>query len=147
MSKKNAISFVRNEPAFIQKFKEKVGYKEDVDVNAKRAKMPDFDEDDDSPEKDDEKPMVVVLKKGDLTADEANNEQKALDSKADDEAIADGKITFKKPEKRSSESTSDLNTSSAKKKKDSIKSLKSNSKKVNDKKLLSFGDEEEEDDT
>ncbi|XP_076112218.1 uncharacterized protein KIAA1143 homolog isoform X3 [Mytilus galloprovincialis] len=130
-----------------------------------RAKMPDFDEDDDSPEKDDEKPMVVVLKKGDLTADEANTEQKVLDSKADDEAIADGKITFKKPEKRSSESTSDgkitfkkpekrssestsdLNTSSAKKKKDSIKALQSNSKKVKDKKLLSFGDEEDEDDT
>lgn len=62
-----------------------------------------------------------------------------------DEAIADGKITFKKPEKRSSES--DLNTSSAKKKKDSIKALQSNSKKVKDKKLLSFGDEEDEDDT
>ncbi|VDI62367.1 Hypothetical predicted protein [Mytilus galloprovincialis] len=147
MSKKNAISYVKNEPAFIQKFKENVGYKEDVDVNAKRAKMPDFDEDDDSPEKDDEKPMVVVLKKGDLTADEANTEQKVLDSKADDEAIADGKITFKKPEKRSSESTSDLNTRSAKKKKDSIKALQSNSKKVKDKKLLSFGDEEDEDDT
>jgi len=36
MSKKNAISYVKNEPpAFIQKFKEKIGYKEEPDVNAK----------------------------------------------------------------------------------------------------------------
>ena len=35
MSKKNAVSFVRIEPAFIQKFKEKIGYKEEPDINAK----------------------------------------------------------------------------------------------------------------
>lgn len=62
-----------------------------------------------------------------------------------DETPADGKITFKKPEKRSSEVASDLNVGSAKKKKNSAKSLKSNSKKVNDKKLLSFDDEDEDD--
>lgn len=44
--------------------------------------MPDFDADDDQPEKDDEKPVIVVLKKGDLTADEADVLQKNLDSKA-----------------------------------------------------------------
>jgi hypothetical protein len=62
-----------------------------------------------------------------------------------DEPPADGKITFKKPEKRSNETASDLNVGSAKKKKNSTKSLKSNSKKVNDKKLLSFDDEDEDD--
>jgi hypothetical protein len=36
IDKKNAISYVKNEPpAFIQKFKEKIGYKEEPDVNAK----------------------------------------------------------------------------------------------------------------
>ena len=35
MSKKNNISFVRNEPAFIQKFKEKIGYKEEPGIEAK----------------------------------------------------------------------------------------------------------------
>jgi hypothetical protein len=43
--------------------------------------MPDFDADDDQPEKDDEKPVIVVLKKGDLTADEADVLQKNLDSR------------------------------------------------------------------
>ena len=62
-----------------------------------------------------------------------------------DEPPEDGKITFKKPEKRSSETLTDLNVSSSKKKKDTPKSVKSNSKKVNDKKLLSFGDEDEDD--
>ena len=42
--------------------------------------MPDFSADDygDQPDKDDEKPVVVVLKKGDLTAEEANDIQTQL---------------------------------------------------------------------
>lgn len=107
--------------------------------------MPDFDadDDDDQPDKDDEKPVVVVLKKGDLTAEEAEDIQKS--TKASDEPPSDGKITFKKPEKRSSDTKSELNASSSKKKKDSPKSVKSNCKKVKDKKLLSFGNEDDED--
>ena len=41
--------------------------------------MPDFEEDDDRPELDDEKPVVVVLKSGDLTAEEAEVIQKQSD--------------------------------------------------------------------
>lgn len=43
-----------------------------VFVSTKQFQTPAFDDsDDDTPEADDEKPQVVVLKKGDLTAAEA----------------------------------------------------------------------------
>ncbi|XP_069108100.1 uncharacterized protein KIAA1143 homolog [Argopecten irradians] len=148
---KNAISFVQNdEPAFIRQFKQKIGYKEGPNVETKRQAMPDFDDDDDDrPEEDDEKPVVVVTRPGDLTAEQAEVAEIEQSKEEEEKAIRDGKITFKRPEKRLSAETnlSDLNPTTSKKKKDSDQKKKSSSKKVKNSKLLSFGEDDEEDET
>ncbi|XP_033728847.1 uncharacterized protein KIAA1143 homolog [Pecten maximus] len=147
---KNAISFVQNdEPAFIRQFKQKIGYKEGPNIETKRQAMPDFDDDDDRPEEDDEKPVVVVTRPGDLTAEQAEVAEIKRTKEEEEKAINEGKITFKRPEKRSSAETnlSDLNPTTSKKKKDSDKKKISGSKKVKNSKLLSFEEDEEEDET
>ncbi|XP_021341392.1 uncharacterized protein KIAA1143 homolog [Mizuhopecten yessoensis] len=148
---KNAISYVQNEePAFIRQFKQNVGYKEGPNVDTKRQAMPDFDDDDDCPEADDEKPVVVVTRPGDLTAEQAEVVENIQSKEEAEKAIREGKITFKQPEKRSSTDTdsSDLNpTASKKKKKDSDAKKISGSKKVKNSKLLSFAEDDEDDET
>ena len=68
----------------------------------------------------------------------------------DDEPPADGKVVFKKPTKKSNK-TSDLNVSTKKKdklskSKETVKDKSKKSKAISNKKLLSFGDEDEEED-
>ncbi|XP_029445556.1 uncharacterized protein KIAA1143 homolog [Rhinatrema bivittatum] len=156
MSKKNQVAYVRPpEPSFLTQFKKKVGFQEGPTVDTKREELPSTADDSDGSDKEDEQPQVVVLKKGDLTADEvAEIKQKIKeDTKSDPEpAPADGKIVFKKPAKRSSEEKySGLTASSNKKKKQEekrasrdIASSQSTPKQVRNSSLLSF-DEEEED--
>lgn len=67
----------------------------------------------DDEEKDDEKPVVVVLDEGDLTADEVNSHK---------EVSSDEKIVFKRPTKRNR--NSGLNASTKKPKHDEDCSLK-----------------------
>nr|XP_028605547.1 uncharacterized protein KIAA1143 homolog isoform X2 [Podarcis muralis] len=70
MSKKNQVSYVRPaEPAFLSRFKARVGYREGPTVDTKREQLP-ADDDDDGSDKEDEQPQVIVLKKGDLSAEE-----------------------------------------------------------------------------
>ncbi|XP_006810724.2 uncharacterized protein KIAA1143 homolog [Neolamprologus brichardi] len=57
------------EPSFLKKFKSDVGYKEGPNVDTKRQVMPTLDDDSGS-DREDELPQVVVLKSGDLTAEE-----------------------------------------------------------------------------
>ncbi|XP_076470096.1 uncharacterized protein KIAA1143 homolog [Babylonia areolata] len=153
MSKRNAIKYVQNdEPAFIRQFKQKIGYKEGPNVDTKRQKLEyDDDEDEDRSDTEEEKPVVVVLKPGDLTAEEAS-EADQLQKKVEEEAaIRDGKITFKKPVKKTEGTPSEepAPDSAPKPAKDKGKS-KDKDKKKKDKEqkkahsLLSFGDEEEE---
>ncbi|XP_060081970.1 uncharacterized protein KIAA1143 homolog [Ylistrum balloti] len=148
---KNAISFVQNdEPAFIRQFKQKIGYKEGPSIDTKRQTVPDFDDDDDDrPEADDEKPIVVVTRPGDLTAEQAEIAEIKYNQEEEEKAIRDGKITFKRPEKRSTKESdlSDLNPTTSKKKKDSDKKKSSGAKKVKNSKLLSFGEDDEDDET
>lgn len=141
--KKNSVQCIKTEePAFIRRFKQQVGYKEGPTVDDKRAAL---ERDDTGSDLEDEKPSIVVLKKGDLTAEEVEDLKKQGKSfefedepeEKEEEPPADGRILFKKPKKRSSSSEED----SEKKK----KHKKSESKKVKNKSLLSF-DEEEEDD-
>nr|XP_045055774.2 uncharacterized protein KIAA1143 homolog isoform X1 [Desmodus rotundus] len=71
MSKRNQVSYVRPaEPAFLARFKERVGYREGPTVETKRIQPQLADEDGDHSDKEDEQPQVVVLKKGDLSAEE-----------------------------------------------------------------------------
>ncbi|KAG9276374.1 hypothetical protein AMEX_G8686 [Astyanax mexicanus] len=150
MSKKGNVSWVKpSEPSFLRKFKNDVGYKEGPTVETKKQQMPTFDDDSGDSDKEDEMPQVVVLKKGDLSADEVLQIKKDKDSKKDDQPPPDGKIIFKKPEKRSSDKFEGITASSSKKKKkseDGEKEKESKSGvKVKNSSLLSFGDDEEED--
>merc|ERR1712018_103917 len=96
-----------SDPSFLKAFKEKVGYKEKVTTiddkfpsttEAGRA-VAEFE---DREDRDDEKPVVVVLGDGDLTAAEAETEMKAQD---DAPPPPGTKIMFKKPTKRTSKDT------------------------------------------
>ncbi|KAL5022383.1 hypothetical protein ScPMuIL_001538 [Solemya velum] len=145
MSGRKKISYVQNdEPSFIKQFKQRVGYQEGPNVETKNAELPSFDdEDEDNPLRDDEKPVVVVLREGDLTAEEA--EKYDQDTSSDKPHAEGDKIMFRKPTKRTGEN--DLSSTSNKKKKDlEAKCKKSDdSKTTKNKQLLSFDDEEEDD--
>ncbi|KAM4706080.1 uncharacterized protein KIAA1143 homolog [Rhinophrynus dorsalis] len=153
MSKRNQVSYVKPaEPAFLAKFKKDVGFKEGPTVDTKREQLPVFADDSDGSDKEDEQPQVVVLRKGDLSAEEVMSiKQQIKESTKGEEPVAgDKKILFKKPEKRSSgDKFSGLNASSSKKTKQEEKSVssssKSSQKQVRNSSLLSFDDGDEED--
>ncbi|KAH9490964.1 hypothetical protein Btru_032357 [Bulinus truncatus] len=142
---RHGVNYVKNEdPSFIKQLKERVGHTEGPTVDTKRNlnESDDDGDDDDIPEKEDEKPVIVVLREGDLSAEEVAKEQNLID---EGPARLSEKITFKKPSKRSQE-TSDSTTesSSGKKSKDSKPKKESTAKKTKNNSLLSF--EEEDDD-
>ncbi|CAB1321233.1 unnamed protein product, partial [Coregonus sp. 'balchen'] len=60
-------------------------------------------EDDSGSDREDELPQVVILKKGDLSAEEVLQIKGVKDGTEKDKPPADGKILFKKPTKRSSD--------------------------------------------
>ncbi|XP_042329324.1 uncharacterized protein KIAA1143 homolog isoform X2 [Sceloporus undulatus] len=80
MSKRNQVSYVKPaEPAFLSRFKQRVGYREGPTVETKREQLPvDDDDNDDGSDKEDEQPQVIVLKKGDLTAEEVMKIKKEM---------------------------------------------------------------------
>lgn len=110
------------------------------------------DEDGDHSDKEDEQPQVVVLKKGDLSAEDVMKIKAEIKAaKADEEpASADGRIMYRKPAKRSSDEKYSGLTASSKKKKtnedeinkqDSVK--KNAQKQIKNSSLLSFDSEDE----
>ncbi|XP_041726544.1 uncharacterized protein KIAA1143 homolog [Coregonus clupeaformis] len=136
------------EPSFLKKFKNDVGFKEGPTIDTKRLEMPAL-EDDSGSDREDELPQVVILEKGDLSAEEVLQIKGVKDgTEKEDKPPADGKILFKKPTKRSSDKFQGITASSSKKKKsegeDEEKKEKSE-KKVKNKSLLSFGEDEDED--
>ncbi|CAO2633052.1 Uncharacterized protein KIAA1143 homolog [Lemmus lemmus] len=140
MSKRNLVSYVRPaEPAFLSRFKGPT-------VETKKIQPQIPDDDGDRSDKEDEQPQVVVLKKGDLTAEEV------MKIKAEIKAAkaADGRIMYRKPVKRSSDEKCSGLTASSKKKKtneddvDRQSSVRKNSQKqVRNSSLLSFDNEDE----
>uniref|UniRef100_A0A3P9P4G5 Zgc:77056 n=1 Tax=Poecilia reticulata TaxID=8081 RepID=A0A3P9P4G5_POERE len=147
--KASGVSWVKPaEPSFLKKFKTDVGYKEGPNVDTKRQAMPTPDDDSGS-DREDELPQVVVLKSGDLSADEVKNE-KGQDAPLVTQREAAAFKPFAKPAKRlSSDKFQGITASSSKKKKEDRaeqeedKDRKSG-KKVKNNSLLSFGDDEEE---
>ncbi|MEE6465804.1 hypothetical protein FKM82_006704, partial [Ascaphus truei] len=116
-----------------------------------RQELPALADDSDASDKEDEQPQVVVLRKGDLSAEEVGSIKQQIKeiSKDEEAAPADGKILFKKPEKRSSsDKFPGINASSSKKKKQEEKTDSSSSKpthkQVRNSSLLSFDDDEED---
>ncbi|XP_051058865.1 uncharacterized protein KIAA1143 homolog isoform X1 [Phodopus roborovskii] len=153
MSKRNQVSYVRPaEPAFLSRFKERVGYREGPTVETKKIQPQLPDDDGDHSDKEDEQPQVVVLKKGDLTAEEVMKIKAEIKAaKADEEPPpADGRIMYRKPVKRSSDEKSSGLTASSKKKKaneDDINKQnsdrKNSQKQIRNSSLLSFDNEDE----
>ncbi|KAK1172287.1 hypothetical protein AOXY_G4822 [Acipenser oxyrinchus oxyrinchus] len=154
MSRKCNVSWVKpGEPAFLTKFKSDVGYKEGPTVDTKRQDLPVVDDSGDS-DREDELPQVVVLKKGDLSAEELMKIKTDTEcsSKEEVDAPAGGKIMFRKPVKRSANTFQGITATSSKKKKgiekdsgNSKTTTENPQKKVKNSSLLSFGDDEEED--
>ncbi len=112
--------------------------------------MDDSEDDEYADEKDDEKPTVVVLRTGDLTAEEATKEEIELKQKEEKELIEKGKIVFKPQKKRTTPSDPPNNNDLASSKKVKKEDLASNDKGVESKNvakktsLLSFNDDEED---
>lgn len=105
------------EPAFLKAIKERVGYREPDTIDAKKKHIYAAENEDE--EKDEllggvrpeDRPQVVVLKEGDLSeadVDQIHKEQKEAEERAKIEA---GDITFRKPIKRTHE-TSDASANS-----------------------------------
>ncbi|GFU37998.1 DUF4604 domain-containing protein [Nephila pilipes] len=132
---KRSIAYTKpEEPAFIKRMKDAIGYQEPDTVETKRQ-IAAFD--DDAEEREDEKPVVVVLKQGDLSEEEVK--------KITDKADLNKKITFARPVKKDNADKVSLDFSS--KKKDElqkkINSNKVDSLKVKNTSLLSFDEEED----
>merc|ERR1712098_847049 len=89
MAKRGKINYIGEEPSFIRQFKQRVGYKEGPSVDTKRQKL-DYEEDDRS-DTEEEKPVVVVLKAGDLTAEEVSQENRLKKIEEEETAIREGK--------------------------------------------------------
>ncbi|XP_069769580.1 uncharacterized protein KIAA1143 homolog [Narcine bancroftii] len=153
MSRKNNISYVRPaEPAFIRRFKQDVGYTQGPTVETKKAQLAPIDSDSGPSDAEDEQPQVVVLRQGDLTAEEAAKIKLIAENSEKSEKLQpkDGKIMFRKPSKRSSEDkvTGVFTTSNKKKKEDhrervEFKSSENKAKQIKNSSLLSFGDDDE----
>ncbi|KAJ2949848.1 hypothetical protein O0L34_g11164 [Tuta absoluta] len=135
MNKKRNVSFIKPEdPEFLKVLKRQAGYD---DKNHKFDELQnaesDFVDDEDS-----EQPQVVVLKPGDLTAKEAEEEKKRLEKeKAEAKADLTQRVIFKAKSKATEPETNKRKVTDEKNK---------SSKEKRSKQLLSFGDDEEDDD-
>ncbi|XP_077264525.1 uncharacterized protein KIAA1143 homolog [Temnothorax americanus] len=136
--KKHNISYIKpDEPKFLRELKEKIGYKEGPTVDTKREVLPEIS-DDEKEELTDEKPVVVILNSGDLTAEEADAFKKQKE-KEENNAPADlsKKIIFRKT--KAAETDSDTIATD--------KPVKKKPKKEKQKVVLSFdANDNDEDD-
>uniref|UniRef100_A0A069DNR6 DUF4604 domain-containing protein n=1 Tax=Panstrongylus megistus TaxID=65343 RepID=A0A069DNR6_9HEMI len=94
MSKKNVSYIKPQEPAFLARLKKQVGYEEGPTVDTKREQLPVCSSDESDGE---DQPQVVVIKPGDLTAEEAEKAKKELEETPAD---LNRRVIFKKPEKK-----------------------------------------------
>ncbi|KAG4077261.1 hypothetical protein HA402_009890 [Bradysia odoriphaga] len=79
MSKRNQVQFSRPEdPKFLKLIKEQIGYKNEPSVDTKRQKL--NQEFDDSSDSDDEQPQIVIVKSGDLSAEQVEAEKRRIES-------------------------------------------------------------------
>ncbi|ENN75544.1 uncharacterized protein KIAA1143 homolog [Dendroctonus ponderosae] len=141
MPKKHNIAYVKpDEPTFLRKLKEQIGYKEGPTVDTKREDLGPV-EDEDLRDSDEEQPQIVVLRPGDLTADEANQEKLRLE-KEEEQKRADltAPVVFKKPTKKSSEGQESRSKRPLDKAETEGKTQKA--KKLRNKSLLSFDEED-----
>ncbi|XP_039962984.1 uncharacterized protein KIAA1143 homolog [Bactrocera tryoni] len=167
MSGKRNISYVKpQDPSFLAKLKSQIGYKEGPTVETKRQKV-DFDEHSSDSDREEEKPQIVVLQSGDLTAEEVQKEEARIAKEAA-EAKADlsKPIVFQKRKETQSINSEELTSAGSSKSNNHISNISQTIKKVesrkeksnkgeskslkkkkdNQKSKLSFDADEEEDD-
>ncbi|KAH8398828.1 hypothetical protein KR222_008354 [Zaprionus bogoriensis] len=153
MSKRNNITYVKpQEPSFLAKLKAEIGYKEGPTVDTKRQKLEERDDDDyDSseeqrPEREDEKPQIVVLARGDLTADEvALEQQRIAKEEAERPADLNQPIVFKQRVKQTNiESSDSSKTDGRTKKSDKAEKRKKAKASASASSKLSFNEDEED---
>ena len=145
---KNKLEYVKQqEPKFLREFKSRTNFKEGPTIETKKLKteVKSTEKDVDEEDREDEKPVVCVLKDGDLTEEEYEQYRKSdREQDGNDALLSEGKIVFKKPTKRTNEdSFKDSSASSRKKVKEKETKTSKKSRKLDSKNLLSFGDEED----
>ncbi|XGW21835.1 hypothetical protein V3C99_004640 [Haemonchus contortus] len=141
---KSGIAFIeQDDPPFIKEMKKKMGFKEPPKLEDKFEDEGPSEFDDAQTEllrmKEEDRPEVVVFDpETDLSQEEVNKELKRKQKEEDDKKIAEGKITFKKPVKRSTVDGAEEDAREEKKK-------KKTEVKQPEGRLLSFNCDDEED--
>uniref|UniRef100_A0A1B0AG15 DUF4604 domain-containing protein n=1 Tax=Glossina pallidipes TaxID=7398 RepID=A0A1B0AG15_GLOPL len=150
MSKRNVTYLKPQDPSFLAKLKQQIGYKEGPTIETKRQKLDDLASESDSkeyrPEREDEKPQIVVLQSGDLTAEEVAVEEERL-AKELAEAPADlsQPITFRRRKpKENCNTKSEASSVCSKQQSSEAKSTVKKSKKSSNTGKLSFNVDDEE---
>ncbi|XP_031560291.1 cilia- and flagella-associated protein 251-like [Actinia tenebrosa] len=154
------IQYVQQEtPSFIKNFKAQVGYKEPDNVESKFEKL-EKSSNEEEEDRDGEKPVVILgsnvseQEANEFLAKEREEEEEEEDEESEEQDHEakrsskvenkdnkqEGKFVFKKPTKRKSEESRKDDRKKQKEKQ------KSSSKAVKNASLLSFGDDEEEED-
>ncbi|KAK9877972.1 hypothetical protein WA026_020187 [Henosepilachna vigintioctopunctata] len=137
MSNKHITYIKPKEPNFLREIKKQAGYKEGPTVDTKREQL-ELADDRDFEDNEEEQPTVVVLKSGDLTAEEATREKEQLNREAASAPADLSKpIIFKAPSK-----TESSKTSAKSKKRLGHDSAERKTKKVKNNRLLSFDEEQ-----
>ncbi|XP_058466280.1 uncharacterized protein KIAA1143 homolog [Malaya genurostris] len=136
MAKRNIAYIKPEEPDFLKRMKAQIGYREGPTVDTKRQHIQNLEdsEDEDREEREDEKPQVVVLKNGDLTAEEAAKIEKEESEKPAD---LNQRVVFKSKKSKAGGSVDDEQVLDRKSKKNKQQEAKSK---------LSFGDDDENED-
>lgn len=100
MSKRNTISYVKpQEPAFLTRLKQEAGFVPKDTVETKKVNLPNCT-DEDLDDKDDEQPVVVVLKPGDLSAEQAEKiKRQQLQKESEAPADLSQRVVFRAPSK------------------------------------------------
>ncbi|GJQ88043.1 hypothetical protein Trydic_g12965 [Trypoxylus dichotomus] len=138
MSKRNVTYIKPEEPAFLKRIKEQVGYTEGPTVDTKRENLNPV-EPEDLEDTIDEQPTVVVLQPGDLTAEEAAAVNKQRNEEDQTPADLTKPIVFKAKSKNKGDEEVDLLNKS----KRPLAAKKNKSKKVKTS-LLSFNQKEDD---
>ncbi|ALC43350.1 CG42245 [Drosophila busckii] len=147
MSKHNKLTYIKQNPSFLAKLKAEIGYKEGPTVETKRQRLEDNDNEqqendccEERPEREDEKPQIVVLGSGDLTAEEVAIEQQRIEKEeAEKPADLSQPIVFKQ---RAKQSKADDKTAVETAKKSGVKRKRSKASAGTSK--LSFNEDEED---
>uniref|UniRef100_A0A914HTS6 DUF4604 domain-containing protein n=1 Tax=Globodera rostochiensis TaxID=31243 RepID=A0A914HTS6_GLORO len=140
-----------SDPPFLAQFKSKIGYKEwTVEDKFKsddegEEEGPSEDRDDIRNMREEERPQVVVLNPStDLSADELQKEIDKGREEEDRRKILEGKIVFRKPEKRRTEEDKKQKVGKTDEKKSRREAEERPTHQQQDRRLLSFGDDPNE---